>query len=455
MRHPAPSAPLRLTALLCALSLALPAPTAWAADPVPDKAQAANEDLLTHLKAVMTDRITCKPGATLYLKVKNGKKNRVALDALDLTGATYTPVNGEEEKAAWSDMDGPAASLILDRAVDHKNAGESLFAARVLFNLKAGSVLADRYLRIAQATDKQLPAKQSAVLKGAVADLATADFNQTRPKWAWPRLTQAQHAKAIEELNADAKNRSQKAGLRFISDQSEHFIFYTDSDLNTARLWANKLEGAYVRLCKTFDLDPRQNIWQGKCAVILCRDHASYAKWMQVVAPGDAMAAKSAGLSVSGVVFPGSNSIQFFHNPADPAYTESVLIHELAHAFTAQFHGTHYVDSWINEGLADYIASNGSGFPFKAQESHTLIKQRGSMDDFFAARNINFKHYGAACDIATLLIRKNGRGYGLFVKAVTEGVQPDEALKTHCGLTIEQLTAGYGRMLNLPKLRSH
>lgn len=456
MRHPLPAAPLRLASAL-AVALAFSLPAAAAADKpatkVPDaKAQAA-QDLSDALAALTPARIECKPKTSARLPGKDGKTVDAELTAMDLKGVTYDAKDAAGTQITWFELGaGSTAEDLLKKAVDPKNAGHQVFAARVLCNLKAGLPLAEFHLKQAVALDKDLAA---AGTKDTLLDLAVGDYNKNKPAWAWPHLTRATHADKLDELDHFTKTQAAKAGLRFISDKSEHFVFYTDADLRTAQLWAGKLEAAYARLCRTFDLDPHQNVWQGKCAVILCRNHETYAKWMKVVAGDSDMAQKSAGLSISNAAFAGSNSIQFFHDTGNMSYTEGVLYHELTHAFVAQFHGNHPLDCWANEGLAEYVSTNGHGYDQKTQQARERVRKTGSMEDFYTARNIQFFHYGAAFEITTLLLKKNPRGYAHFVKAVTEGADAEEALKANCGMTLDQLTAVYARSLGMGRLKSH
>lgn len=395
--------------------------------------------------------ITCPPNTTLRIPMA-GKLVDAELGELTRAGVAYNGKDGAGRLAWPAIASALTAADILKKAVDPKNPGHALWAARMLLNVKGGAPLAEAYFRQAGALDKSL---DTPALREAVAEMAIADYNASKPAWAWPHLNQADAKEALRLLDTHVRDNAKKAGLTFISDQSEHFVLYTDADLREARPWAGKLEKTYAGMCKIFQLDPRQTIWQGKCAVILCRNQASYGKWMAAIEPGNKMAAASAGLSVSNAAFEGSASIQFHLGDARTAQTEAILYHELAHAFTAQFHGNESPASWVSEGLAEYIATDGKGFESKIQESQQAIKRSGSMEDFFAAKNIRFKHYGAAFQITSLLLKKSPAGYGPFLKACTEGVEPEEALKTHCGMTLEQLTAAYGRMLTMTKLRSH
>ncbi len=444
---------LPLAILLCA---APPASPLLAKDAAPAKADPA-ETLAAktaQLDGLMPASITpaAKPSAKVALK--NGATADAVITGLDLGGYAYTTADEPAGRQTWFETaSGWAANEILKKTVNAKDGGQNLMAARILLNLKMGDPLAEFYLKQAAACDKSLAAPGT---RDALLTLAVGDYNKFKPKWAWPRLTQADQAERIEELGRSIRADAAKAGLKFpLSDQSEHFVFYTDADLATARQWAKKLESTYDRLCRIFDLDPRQNIWQGKCAVVLCRNRDNYAKWMGTASPDNPKAAESSALCLANTAFAGSIVIHFFNHPGHDAEVETALCHELTHGFTAQFHGNRPLSNWAREGLAEHISTNGKGHEAKNQASHERVRATGSLEDFFTAKTINSNHCGAAFEITSLMLKKNARGYARFIKALTEGEDPADALKAHDGLTFDQLAAGYAKMLGMRALRSH
>ncbi len=449
---------LLLATLLCASLFTQPS---GAKDATPFKGAAAKADPAEALAAKMAqlDGLTPEsitPAAKLTAKVTldNEKTAEVEITRLDLDGFAYTAKDGTAGRQSWFvTASGSAANDILKKAANPKDSGHQVLAARILVNLKMGGPLARFYLKQASLGDKTLatPGTEHALL-----NLAIGDYNKSKPEWAWPRLSATEQAERIEELGRSIRADAVKAGLKLpLCDQSEHFIFYTDADLATARRWAKKLESAHDRLCRIFDLDPRQNIWQGKCAVVLCRNRENYVKWMGAIAPDDPQAGESVGLCSANTAFAGSIVIHFFNNPGRDANTEITLCHELTHGFIAQFHGNRPLPSWAHEGLAEFVSTNGKGHESKNQASHERVRAVNSLEDFFAARNIQFRHYGTAFEITSLLLKKNARGYARFVKAVTEGREQGAALKTHCNLTFDQVAAGYAKMLGMRGLKPH
>ena len=85
----------------------------------------------------------------------------------------------------------------------------------------------------------------------SVAEMAIADYNANKPKWAWPHLNQADAKEALRLLDTHVRDNAKKAGLTFVSDQSEHFALYTDADLPFDMAEATKA----VRLMRIYEAD--------------------------------------------------------------------------------------------------------------------------------------------------------------------------------------------------------
>lgn len=443
-------------ALAAACLLAAPSPALWAKEPKAAAAKdgaATAQDLLARLEAASATRIECKAGTSFKAPV-DGKWVDAALVAVTLTDAEGQTKDGATFKLAWRTLDsGSAAAEILKKAVDPKNAGENLLAARILANLKMGGALAEYHFKLASALDKTLASPKA---KEALELLAVADFNRDKPAWGWERLTPTQHAECLKATDEFIKDTAKKAGVPLrASGATEHFACYSDADPDVVRNWIKKFEFGYTNLCKVFDLDPRINIFKGKCAVILCRNRASYEKWVKAALPEEqGLGAKTLGLHVCNQIFSGSCAVYVSHDSARQAQVEHVMGHELSHAFTSFFHGTARPANWANEGLAEYIATGGKGREASILESRERIRKMGSLEDLFDAPNIQGFHYGAAFELVRLLIKKNPQGYGRFIKAMTEGMNPEDALKAHCGLTLDQLAAGYAKSLGLKSLKA-
>src|SRR5204863_2043789 len=128
--------------------------------------------------------------------------------------------------------------------------------------------------------------------------------------------------------------------------------FVSDLPPAETRKWAALLDKMYLRLAEVFAVPNGENIWRGKAIVFVFANRSNYAHFERTMFgnnPGSAVGLcheKSDGQVV----------ISFFRSDDEQQFSH-VLVHESVHGFIHRFRTPVQVPSWVNEGLAESIAT--------------------------------------------------------------------------------------------------
>src|SRR5690606_11851392 len=110
-------------------------------------------------------------------------------------------------------------------------------------------------------------------------------------------------------------------------------------------------DNMYNRLTDLFAIKRGDNIWLGKCLILIFRNSDDYHRFQAVMHQTNS--GTSAGMCHG--FGSGEVHIAFFRQPAEMQFAH-VLVHESVHGFLHRYRSPVHVPTWINEGLAEYIA---------------------------------------------------------------------------------------------------
>jgi hypothetical protein len=117
------------------------------------------------------------------------------------------------------------------------------------------------------------------------------------------------------------------------------------------------------------------------------------------------------------------------------------------------------VPSWVNEGIADWIAqavvTSDTEVQHRQQEGITRIRQTGSVGTNFLADDARIEawQYGLATNMVTFLLKLDGKRYRQFIDGIKEGLPPEESLQQSYGMNYQQFLVRYGQSVGVPQLR--
>ena len=135
-----------------------------------------------------------------------------------------------------------------------------------------------------------------------------------------------------------------------------------------------------------------------------------------------------------------------------------MLVHETSHGFIHRYMSSARIPSWLNEGMADWIADaivKSDRVPQKQQAAAMAIRQRGTIGNFFQTDPIGGLEYGIASSMVQLLLKEDG-GDGKFKEffdGIKMGKDTEQSLKDTFKLSYKELTIMYARAIGMGQLR--
>ena len=259
----------------------------------------------------------------------------------------------------------------------------------------------------------------------------------------WKPLSESEQNQFLERQSQFLKGvRKKMPDVPFRLIDTEFFTVFTDITPEEVNGYLENLDAMYRELCGAFGVSVQKNVWCGKCVVVIFQERENYmlyeAQVMGVKNP--AMLSGSAGLCH---MF-GNGEVKFAGFLGDSGnFFGSVLIHETTHGFIHRYLSSASVDSWLNEGMADWVADaimKDGRITKRQKQSAQAVKAAGGWGDFLEAKNISFEHYGTASTLVDILLDRNKDGqFRQFVREIKEGKPIEASLKDTFGLTFKDL----------------
>lgn len=408
-----------------------------------------------------------REGTRLNARSLDGERVSGVVVQYTVEDVTYLDNKDQRVTTAWSDLAPADVGRFAGRLVAGGDAAGQLVVAEVLINAGAEAELIERSLARAEDLDQAL-AHDAQALRGRIGRNAgggdgdtpiapdgeaggdapgaeTPGGNAPEPEIdnprAWPELTDEQHGQAVTQIKAGVDEVLQKMNREMAQTETERFVVYTDLEAREARYWVSLLDRMYVRMCEVFDLDPEQNIWKGKCLLMLFKNQQDYLLY-NATAYGN-NASGSAGICYqfgNGLVH-----IAMFRQQ-DEKQLAHTLVHEASHGFLFRYQSSFHVPNWLNEGLAEYIATalvDSGRSDRRAADSRLFVKQRGSFDNFLSAQNIIGQHYGLAYDVTDMMVVENRRNYVRLIQGIKQGKTVEQAFEQDYGVEMDRVLAYY------------
>jgi len=270
---------------------------------------------------------------------------------------------------------------------------------------------------------------------------------------AWPKLTDEQQAKAVEELKHVADDVAQKLKHDLLLHETKYFLFYSDLNPREAANWAGLLDRMYGRLAELFAVPKGENLWRGKGLIFVFSKADDYRRFEREIAHVDP--GSSAGMSHcfnNGIVM-----IAFYRQPQELTFAH-VLVHESVHGFLHRYRSPVHIPSWANEGLAETIASElvpqrGRRDQVKTSAREFIQQHDNSLGAFFEAAHIDGWQYPVAETMCTFMISANKRNYVDFINGMKEGLSWEDSLAQRYKAPLDRLVAVYGSWVGVRGLR--
>ncbi len=420
--------------------------------------------------------------AEVFLKGTSARPTKVSGNLTAYDEANFTLKVGKEDRTlAWMDITPTSAFTLRQRLIDKSKAGDWLELGR--FGLDVGAKdQAQAALRQAVRLDASLKAKVDELLAGSpksdAADsetstsMAEGDSTPDAPaqqdrkdeelvknadeagvpvvqpgrkkgekveRVKYQPATPEQAAEAMKRIRAQQEKVAEQLNVKFTEFETEHFIVFTDWDDREHNFLKKNLEEAYRVVSRQFDMSPKDNIFVGKLPVYMFARFSDF---------------KSFALKIDR--FPVTQTVAGYYHGNDQGFghmsmwkpNESltgsrnikdaerlwayVLVHEFTHAFLARYRSNEFIPRWLNEGIAEVIASSQFPMPDRYRIARYVAHDGGDLSKLFDDENMpGGMYYPVMQTMVELLVKTDRKKFIRMIDDIKDGVDPEEALQKH------------------------
>ena len=297
-------------------------------------------------------------------------------------------------------------------------------------------------------------------------ELAKQRAEQEHRKWLgrltargvkpWKKFTEAEHQAAIEKHKARYEAVAKLLpSLQLV--ETEHFLFCTNIPPQQVGGYVQSLDRMYQWMKQTYGMSEEDQVWRGKASVFAFVREEEFAAFERQFFQNQIQSG-TAGLCHSDSR---GNICISVHQGNSADYFGVVLVHETSHGFIHCYKTPVRVPSWVNEGMAEVIASlmvpSSKGVQRKEKkflEALQSVPYPRLGEEFFVENdNIPFNRYGGATSMTRFLLQSSQANYVRFINLLKEGMPWEEALNQSYRANKEQLVTSYGRWLGVPNLQ--
>jgi hypothetical protein len=281
-------------------------------------------------------------------------------------------------------------------------------------------------------------------------------FKQTGV-WLWPEVTDKDWEDGVAKQKAFLRQVYEKfPTLHLKLYETQHFLFLSDLPPQWVNVYTSCLDAMHDQLCTAYGVKDKDRVWLGKLPVVAFSSSASFEECEK----------EFFDHPIDGKVFQGlahkamnGEVAVTCHCGKDPYYFAAVLVHETTHGFTHRYKSAVLLPSWLDEGIADWVAMNvvhkNNSVLSKVQAGLAQAKQRGNLGgNFFAdGKKIQPWQYGVATSMVNFLLKSNPKNFRKMLDAIKLGTKWQDALADAYGVTPAELTVAFGRSVGIPNLQ--
>jgi hypothetical protein len=265
----------------------------------------------------------------------------------------------------------------------------------------------------------------------------------------WGELTPEQQTAAVADLKKFGEETRAKVNSNLVLNETKYFLFYSDLKPAEATKWARMLDNMYGRLATLFGIKGGANIFRGKAAVFVFAKGEDYLNFQRTMHETDATG--TAGLCHC--FGNGNVHIGFFRQPNEMDFA-AVLVHESVHGFLHRYRKPPTVPTWVNEGLAETIASELVPQKGKRQEYRqnaiSQLRERGTLgQQFFTGDRLEGWQYPVAQLLTEFMIKMDKKRYVAFIDGIKDGMKWEDALANKYGAPQDRLVAAFTDSLSI------
>jgi hypothetical protein len=225
--------------------------------------------------------------------------------------------------------------------------------------------------------------------------------------------------------------------LRWIEIQTPHFIIFTDWDEREYDFLKNNCESAYAAVSKQFDIPVSQNVFVGKLPVFMFSKQSDFQKYTATVegftAPKLLLGFYAPHGDGSGhmVMWKPNTSVSKDIREAEQKWMYT-LTHEFTHAFISRYRTDRWIPRWLNEGLAEVIASERFPRPDAYAFARHMAGQKFKFTDLFDDKKMpGGDMYPVMQTMVEAMIKEDRRAFLAMFDDIKDGMEPEAAMRKH------------------------
>ncbi len=261
----------------------------------------------------------------------------------------------------------------------------------------------------------------------------------------YQKPTPAEDAAAIAGAKEDAAKVEAQLKVRFKELQTAHFLIFTDWDPREYDFLKQNLENAYSAVSKQFELPVNQNIFLGKLPVYMFihqKDFMDAAEQIDQFPLTKTVAGYYCGREDgTGHMRMWKPDTQGGRNTREAEMLWAyVLTHEFTHAFVARYRTNRHIPTWLNEGIAEVIAS--STFPSARTGIYRTAREmadKGSIKSVFEEGLKKGEWYPVMRTLTETMLKQDRAAFLKMFDDIKEGQNEWDALKTNFGWSQDDL----------------
>jgi hypothetical protein len=407
--------------------------------------------------------------AEVYLRAAQTQKIAGSVLRYD-DDAFVIKVSGSEREISWHDLTGTSAYALRARLIDKTKPDDWLHLGELVWSLGApepaqrafdAAIKLDSSYKEKIAQIKSTPAgsatKAPAATTKAVQSTDASDKSDGVVKYL--KSTPEQDAAAIQTAKVFAADVAQDMKLRFNELQTTHFIIFTDWDPQEFDFLTTNVEEAYAAVSNQFAISVKENIFIGKLPVFMFakqKDFQSFAQKYDDFSTPDTVAgyyhSRSDGIGHMAMWKPDLIKSNGNIKQAQIKWAY-VLTHEFTHAFVNRYRSNAHVSRWLNEGLAEVIASSCFPRPEARQRARAMAGANNQLIDpiFDDDQMPGGQYYPVMQTMVEMLIAKDTPRFIKMFNAIKDGEKAQDALKKFYGVDYTGLTNAWRDYMLHPK----
>ncbi len=391
--------------------------------------------------------------AEVYLKGTTPRPVKVSGNLTSYDESLFTLHVGNDDKQLNWDAITPSSAFTLRQRVTDKSAATELIKLGK-FGIKIGArdqamIVLKSAARLDPSTKSNVDAIINAALEISPPTTAPSIKEPVSPaqpdgkktekteRIKYQPATPEQIAEAMKNARDDAKEVGEKLRLDFDEVETDHFIIFTDWDKREYNFLKTNLEAAYVCVSKQFEMSPKDNVFVGKLPVYMFatyKDFAKFASEMDRFPVTNRVAGYYTGNdSGSGhmAMWKPNQTLTGTSNIRDAerlwAY---VLTHEFTHAFLARYRSNVFIPRWLNEGIAEVVASSQFPDPSRRQMAQSIAYKGTDVGFLFDSSNMpTGEYYPVMQTMVEMLVSSNRKKFLGMIDAIKDGTEPESALQ--------------------------